>query len=441
MKMWSHQQKVVPLLADRNFLLFWEAGVGKTLPMLHAAHGLRKRALYLGPPAIRTQVAKEAQASGLYRAQDVQVIRTGKDRVAPQAKLVVCSYDHLIDPKVWKQLFSLDWGALILDEGHLLKNSGAKRTRAVYGARISSPGALTKKALRVWVATGTPITNDPSDLWTHLSRLMPNRLAQAGITTKTEFLQRFCHLRDTPYGAKVVGGKNLPELARLLDGVSDRVKKTDVLDLPPLLVSQVWVPPDDLDLSDVPEEAVATIEAIMQNDDLSKLELLEAPLATMRRQIGLAKAPHAAEMALSEIDGGVWKSILFYQHTEVGRLIYDTLTSTARMRDAVVMYTGGMSQTKRDAVVESFTRDPNVRILVAQIQAAGTGLNLQAAERVMIVEPAWTPALNEQAISRAYRGGQKRRVWASYVCIEDTVDEDITDALIRKAKIIKEVVG
>jgi SNF2 family DNA or RNA helicase len=73
--------------------------------------------------------------------------------------------------------------------------------------------------------------------------------------------------------------------------------------------------------------------------------------------------------------------------------------------------------------------------------AAGTGLNLQAAERIIIVEPAWTPASNEQAIARAYRAGQKKKVWASFVCLENSIDERITSALIRKQRIIDGAIG
>ena len=96
MSAWAHQLEVIPKLLAGNFLLIWDAGAGKTLPLLQAASQRGGRTLYLGPPAIRTQVSKEAQLFSCYTLKDIQVIQYGKDKVAPQAKLVICSYDDAI---------------------------------------------------------------------------------------------------------------------------------------------------------------------------------------------------------------------------------------------------------------------------------------------------------------------------------------------------------
>lgn len=440
-KAWEHQAEILPRLLENNFLLFWDAGTGKTLPLLSACKHRGGRALYLGPPAIRTQVAREAQEFSLFAQKDIQVIQTGKDKIALQSKLVICSYDHAIDQKIWKQLFKLEWETLVLDEAHALKNSAAKRTRAIYGARIDSPGALFRRAKKVLVATGTPLVNDPSDLWSHVSRLLPQVLNELDITKKDQWIDKFCHVRQTPYGDKVIGGKNLDVLKAALKAHVSRVKKTDVLhDLPPLNVSTLWVPPTDLDLDGIPDEALAEVERLLRTDELDGLEGLATPLATLRRRIGLAKVAHTGDMLLNELESGIEKAIVFYQHKDVGAGLVEQISARTFMKGAVVQYSGGLPQTKRDAVVKAFQHDKNVRVLVAQIQAAGTGLNLQAAERVIIVEPAWTPALNEQAISRAYRAGQKKRVWTSLVCLEGSIDEQITRALVRKLKIIAEAI-
>jgi SNF2 family DNA or RNA helicase len=144
----------------------------------------------------------------------------------------------------------------------------------------------------------------------------------------------------------------------------------------------------------------------------------------------------------TELHGGVNKVIVFYQHKDVGALIVERLSATQLLRaGGVAQYSGGMTQERRDQVIKQFTGDSKCRVLVAQIQAAGTGLNLQCAERVLIVEPAWTPALNEQAIARAYRAGQSKRVWASYLCLSDSIDERITYTLLRKQRIIEGTLG
>lgn len=440
LKPWAHQSEIIPTLINQNHFLIWDAGTGKTLPLLTACKERGGRALYLGPPAIRTQVAKEAEAYGLYSAKDIQVVQSSKDKVAAQAKLVILSYDHAITDKIWKQLFVLDWNTLVLDEAHFLKNTAAKRTRAVYGARVNSPGALFRKAQRVLVATATPIVNDPMDYWTHVSRLLPGILVDNSISSKDDWLNKFCHVKDTPYGPKVLGAKNTAELKTMLDPYVSRIKKENVLDIPPLLVSTLWVEAGEIDLDGVPLEALDELNQLLVENE-NNFERLATPLATLRRRIGLAKASHVADIVIGEQYNGVGKTILFYQHTDVGQELADRLQSTQKFVDTAVIYSGGMSQGKRDAIIHKFNTDKEVRFLIAQIQAAGTGLNLQAAQRVIIVEPAWTPALNEQAISRAYRAGQKNSVWASYVCLKDSIDEAVTSALRRKSKIIGQLVA
>lgn len=437
---WDHQKAVVPRLLNSNFILIWEPGTGKTLPLLEAAKLRGGRALYLGPPAIRTQVAQEAQTFGCFAAKDIQVITSGKDRVAPQAKLVICSYDHSVDSKVWKQLFGLAWDSMILDEAHTLKNSAAKRTRAIYGARLNSPGALFRQAGRVWCATGTPVVNDPSDLWTHVSRLFPQVLDTLGIERKEQWLDKFCHVRRTPYGPQVTGGKNLPELKAILKSIASRTRKADVLELPPLHITQQWLPPAEIDLANVPEEALQELHSLLQKNAADRIERLAPALSTLRRRIGLAKARHAAELIVTELNSGIGKIIVFYQHTDVAKEMYAAINGRVVVGQCLI-YSGGLSTGKRDAIVGQFTTDPKCRVLFAQIQAAGVGLNLQCADRVLLVEPAWTPALNEQAIARAYRAGQTKKVWASFLCLESSVDELITSALIRKQRIIEGAIG
>lgn len=438
---WEHQNDAVPTLLKQNYMLIWDPGTGKTYPMLRAAKERGGRALFLGPPAIRTQVAREAVEYELYDRKDIFVVQSGKDKIPPQAKLVICSYDHLIDQKLWKQMFKLDWRTLCLDEAHALKNTAAKRTRATYGARLNSPGALYKRADRVILSTGTPLLNNPSDFWTHVSRVFPQVLVDLNINRKDEWIDRFCHTKDTPYGVQILGGKNLPELKRALSPYVSRIKKESVIDIPPLNVTKIWVPATEIDMTDLPQEAVDELMRLLADKNKDNFEQLATPLSSLRRRIGLAKAGHVSEIVATELDGGIEKAIVFYHHKDVGAEIVSNFSARKSLKDQVVQYSGGLTQSKRDEIVARFTKDKSCRVMVAQIQAAGTGLNLQAAERVIIAEPAWTPALNEQAIARAYRAGQKKRVWASYVCLADSIDESITTVLMRKQRIIEGAIG
>lgn len=436
----DYQTNVLPRLMAGHHLLWWDAGTGKTWPMLVSASKHTGKTLYLGPPVIRSQVKQEALNYGAFSEDEIQIIGSGKDKLNPTARLIICSYDHLINIEIWKQFFATRWDVLILDEAHLLKSPTSKRTKAIYGVARNSKGALFRSAKKVWAASGTPLVNDPSDLWMHVSRLFPDVLIEEDIHTKDQFIVKFCLYKDTPYGMKIFGGRNLDRLKTIMTPISSRVEKSN---LPPLLVTETWIPPVELDLSKVPEDALEALHDLLRQDDpdVRQLEHLAPALASLRRQIGLAKAVHATELMINEIQGGDRKkTILFYHHKDVGATVLRTLNLTSIGQHSV-HYPGGLSQVQRDKVIHSFVHDPKCKVLVAQIEAAGTGLNLQQADRVIILEPAWTPALNEQAISRAWRTGQENQVWASFVVLSNSLDSAILSVLRRKSDIIRAVMG
>jgi SNF2 family DNA or RNA helicase len=142
-------------------------------------------------------------------------------------------------------------------------------------------------------------------------------------------------------------------------------------------------------------------------------------------------------LVLEEQRGGVGKTVVFYQHKAVAQEMI-ALLEKSRLKFA--HYSGGLSPQRRDAVVEEFFSSP-CKLLLAQIQASGVGLNLQSAERVIILEPSWVPAANEQAIARAWRKGQTKNVWASYFSLEGSVDEAVQNCVRRKQTLIGKVLS
>lgn len=83
-------------------------------------------------------------------------------------------------------------------------------------------------------------------------------------------------------------------------------------------------------------------------------------------------------------------------------------------------------------MIDRFDRAPGGTVLTAQIQAGGTGLNIQSASVVILCEPQFKPSIENQAISRAYRMGQTRNVLVYRLLCQNTVDERIRDLLAQK---------
>lgn len=437
MKLWPHQREVIPALTNGNYMLAWEPGVGKTLPALFAAGRSSRRTLYLCPAPLRNQIATVARAH--FPNWDTQVIQTGADPLRRDADLVVCSYDQASELARWKDLMQLEWANLILDEAHYCKNPGTKRTRAVYGARVNSKGALFRQADRVWPLTGTPILNDPTELWPHVSRLWPEALAGMDIKTANDWMRTFCIVKDTPYGPKVLGGRNLSSLKVLLHSrMSRRTLRDTHPDMPPLTVDTLDLPPEDIDERGLDQEAVDLLRTLLDQDDEwgADFGALETHLASLRRLWGVAKTPGVIDLVKTELLGGQEKVVVFYIHREVGNALMAGLNQFGPLR------IDGDTQDKTKGV-EWFNTISAHRVLLAQISAAGTGLDgiQHATNRAILAEFAWTPAVNQQAIARVSRAGQRLPVRASYVTLSGSLDDAIARTLARKDKIVREVLG
>ena len=437
MKLWPHQVEAVARLREGNYMLAWEPGVGKTLPALAASAHAAGPSLYLCPAPLRNQIGAVARARNPDRP--VQVIQSGHDRLDRGAHLVVCSYEQAADVGRWIDLITVPWVNLILDEAHYCKNPTAQRTKAVYGARLNSKGALYRSAERVWPLTGTPILNDPTELWPHVSRLWPDVLDELDIRTADEWMRNFCRVHDTAWGPKILGGRNLPVLNRVLKPRMSRLTLAETQqDMPALTTDAINLPPVALDLSGVDTTAVATLEMILDQDEDWGAELgaLEPHMATMRRLWGMAKVPALVDIIKTELHGGQQKMVVFFHHTDVGRLLAEGL---GQFFPVVI---DGSTKDK-SWVVKKFANGTKHRVLLAQLVAGGTGLDgmQHATNRVLMAEYAWTPALNQQAIARVARAGQRLPVRASYCVLANSLDEKIARALSRKEKIVQEVLG
>lgn len=96
-------------------------------------------------------------------------------------------------------------------------------------------------------------------------------------------------------------------------------------------------------------------------------------------------------------------------------------------RTIVGCITGAVPPAARQQLVVDFTRRPGHAVLLAQIEAGGVGLSVQAASVVIIAEPQWKPGTEDQAVARAHRMGQVRRVQVHRLLAKDSVDERIRE--------------
>jgi SNF2 family DNA or RNA helicase len=95
----------------------------------------------------------------------------------------------------------------------------------------------------------------------------------------------------------------------------------------------------------------------------------------------------------------------------------------------------------RQSLIDRFTNDESVRLFLISLKAGGSGLNLMAADTVIIYDPWWNPAVESQAVDRAHRIGQSKTVSVYRLVTEDSVEQKIMTLKSKKSKIVDALIN
>lgn len=129
------------------------------------------------------------------------------------------------------------------------------------------------------------------------------------------------------------------------------------------------------------------------------------------------------------------KTIIFSQWTSHLDLIECSLKFKLKIK--YHRYTGSMPRTQRDNAIQAFVEDPDVKVLLISLKAGNAGLNLTVASRVIVCDPFWNPFIEDQAVDRAYRIGQKREVHIYKILVQETIEDRIIQLQTMKRNIVE----
>lgn len=432
MNLLPHQPPAIDWLASKTrALLADDQGLGKSIEAICAAVKAGcKRILVIAPTVVAYNWEHELRRWAPELTVGVCVGVNGFfDTYARKPDVVIVTHTGVIADLIQKELQKTAWDLIVVDEAHCFRNESAQRTRALYGT-----GGLIHRAKRVWLLTGTPMPNHAGELWPMLRGLWPDRCPYGF----EAFRDRFCETRWDYHRNdwKIVGNKKdrLPELRAMLDGiVLRRLKKDHLKDLPAIRWETVILPPGtvskeltalDKQFSAMPaEEVLATLQQHVE-------------FAAWRRLCGVAKIDPAIDLLTMELEGTSHKTVVFAHHLDVLAGIEAGLGA-----HNVVKITGDVPAKERTRLVTLFQNDPNIRIALCQITAAGVGITMTAAEEVVFVEQSFVPGDNAQAADRVHRIGQTKPVRARFLALAGTVDRLVVEALARKTAAINEVLS
>ena len=282
--------------------------------------------------------------------------------------------------------------------------------------------------------SATPAPNHAGELWPILASLRPDLITENGkCMSKSAFEDRYCkkqHMRVNNRMIEVISGsKNVPELRQRLNGFFIRETKANVLkELPPLRF--VTHPVQIAD-----PEYFATVSQLVESgitdDEVLKHAAMMAS-STRYAELGMAKAPQAAELVHDLLDGGVKQIVVWAIHTPVIDYLCKHLLDMGVSR-----LDGGVSQSNRDLAIRDFLSGKN-RVFVGHIEAGGTAITLSGGalqcSDALFVESHFSPKLNWQAACRIHRIGQHDAVLARFLSAVGTYDERLQEIQARKTQ-------
>lgn len=435
LKLRHYQEEGAAFLANHDAgFLFDEPGLGKTPQAIRACDLVEARdVLVLCPASLLLNWDREFRKFQ-QRDRPVTVVKSAAQLPLKIRGVVVVSYG--LAPKLNGILDDVSFDVLIPDECHYLKSGGAGRTLGVYGPKCDSVGGLAEMADQVFDLSGTPAPNHSAELWPALRALAPETIDPH--LEYRQFLDRYTTWHNGEYGIRVTGCRNTKELRQRIAPVVLRRRKEDVLkELPSITYAEVPVlaPRLPKEFREIEREVRPYVEAGLRAGNFSALgEAANDSVARLRRWVGLIKMGPVARLVADELDDNKRKVVVFAQHRDVLTWLAERLR-----RFGVAMVHGGVPVEKRQAAVDAFQTDPQTRVFIGQIQAAGVGLTLTASSDVIFAESSWVPSDNQQAAQRVHRFGQTEACLARFAVLAGSIDEIVMATVARKSADISEL--
>lgn len=451
-KPFHHQEQALALLLRRKvFGLFMDMGTGKTKVLLDLCACLKKEELAKGnvfkpflviaplsvvdvwkrqaavhQPSLKVHVLSGSSAERDQQARDI--------RVYGGADIIVVNYESS-----WRisELKYFSYTAMVLDEATRIKQRSAKQAKGAL--------ALGRLADRRYILTGTPMPNNPLELWNQLRFLDPTILGDSF------YLFRDMYAVMGGYGRhEVVGWKNLDDLSRKLSRISYTVKKSECLDLPPKTYTEYRVDlPKDWAVSYT--RMARDLVAEIQGTTIS-VEALLAKLTKLRQMAsGFVYAPDTEELVLK---------LPLYQNPKIFQLV-DLLQMWLSQNHKCVIWgifkeelnliesalkeilpgggwvrlDGSVPQEKRADLIEKFQTDPKCMVFVGQQRAGGLGITLTAGKYCVFFSNDYSPEIRLQCEDRLHRIGQNSAVTYVDIIAKKTIDGVICQMLKNKQKL------
>ena len=377
-------------------LLADEMGLGKTLQVI--AHlcclGPNKRHLIIAPTSL------------IYNWQH-EVLRFAPHLLSC---LTLVSYDMLrihLDDYVHRS-----FDTIVIDEAQIIKNRQTKKYQAIN--QLSCQHKI--------ILTGTPIENSIDELWSHFMMLMPplqslyHKLQRMGVPAVHEVY------------VNLTGKLLKPFILR-------RVKQSVLTDLPERIEKTIYIELSEDERTVYRHVHTAILQAFTTGisgrvNSIALEGLLRLRQACVSPNLLPQNISRSSHIESTKLQTAL-ELILSFRSEQHQVLVFSQFVSALReleqlLTSANIRFVTLYGDTRdRENPVQSFQSDKTITVFLISLKAGGVGLNLTAADRVILLDDWWNPAVEDQAMSRSHRLGQRHDVLVFRLVCKNTVEEKI----------------
>jgi SNF2 family DNA or RNA helicase len=410
---YPYQLEGIAFLMPRHAaLLADEMGLGKTAQAILALRllfhaGIVRRGLIVCPKPLVSNWSRELHAW----AEDLPFEVVGGDAadrrsgwLVSNCPLKLVNYELLTRDADFLADEVVRFDVVVLDEAQRIKNRESKTAQVV----------RTLRRDRSWALTGTPIENKPEDLVNLFAFVDPGRVPP-----------------DTP-------AKRLPQLTG--DCILRRTKDDVLADLPPKTIRDAYL---ELTPAQRQSYVLAEKDGVIRLNSLGETITIHHVFELVMRlkQIcnfdpltGQSAKLEQLHADLTEIAESGRKALVFSQWVEPLEVLARALQPLGPLQ-----FHGRVAPRERQAVLERFRRDPSKHVILMSYGAGSVGLNLQFTNYVFLFDRWWNPAVEDQAINRVHRIGQRQPVFVTRFITPDTIEGRIAEVLDRKRQLFTEL--
>ena len=441
---------------NKGFGLLFEMGCGKTLTAIAIAGagyqmGKVERLLIVAPTSVVAVWPKELQEYAKFKYTCKTLLGEKKQRIKQiddllkfpfkALKVAVINYESTSRPEILEKLKEFDADMVIADESQRIKTYDAAQSKAMH--------ELGDQARYKLILSGTPVQTAAIDIW-----------SQYRFLDKTVFGDNFFKFRGRyaimgGYGnKKIVGYKDLEGLIKKEHSIAFRVTKDEALDLPEQTFEtrKIQFNQKEKNLYErIKKDSYAELDGgghITATTVLTRLLRLQQLAggflvqddAQKPQLVSRAKLDALGDIIEDYVIGSGKKLVIFARFIAEVKAIMELADKVLPKELKQVAIYGDIKKEDRGDIVKQFQEDPKTVLFIGQIDTAGTGITLTAADTCVYYSKNFNYATYSQSLSRIHRIGQRNCCTYIDLEIEGTIDELISKALSRKEDMAKTVV-